>query len=560
MVNLDSKKVEDLLKFLIGILLLLIINNLASKSYFRIDLTEEKRYTIAQPTRQLLQDLEDVVFVEVFLAGDLPAGFERFQKSIRETLEEFKSYAGSNIQYQFIDPSTAISERSRAEFMNRLSDKGIQPTNLFATEEGKQIEKLIFPGAIIYYGGQEQGVMLLKGNLAAGAQERLNQSIEGIEYELISAIRSLVVTEKKVVGILQGQGTPSGARLAGLKEALRENYLVREVQLGRNDLNTLDALVVVKPTEKFSESEKYHIDQYVMQGGKTMWLIDAVQVSMDSLAGESSIAAPYDLNLTDMLFEYGVRINENSVMDLNAGAYPVVVGNVGDQPQIRPMPWPYFPLINNFGNHSITRNLNAVYTQFISTIDTVKAEGISKTPLMFTSSYCKIRTTPYPVSLNQIREGFEPETFNAGPFTVGYLLEGKFTSVFKNRILPAEVNRGEFLPDGETSKMVVVADGDIAISLINPQTGEPVTLGFDPITEQQFANQDFLLNAVAFLTDEDGLITARNKEIKIRPLDQVKVQEEKLKWQIINLVLPLLVLIVFGVVKIVVRKNKYGKN
>jgi len=560
MVNLESKKLEDFLKFLIGIFLLLIINNMASRAFFRIDLTEEKRYTIAKPTRELLRNLEDVVTIEVFLAGDLPAGFERFQKSIRETLEEFKSYAGGNLQYQFIDPATAISEKSRNQFMQRLNSKGIQPTNLFATEEGKQIEKLIFPGAIVYYGGQEEGVMLLKGNLAAGSQERLNQSIEGIEYELISTMRSMVMTDKKMVGILKGHGTPSQAGMAGLKNLVRDDYLIRDVALGDTELDKIDVLMVIKPTLRFSESEKYEIDQYLMNGGKIFWLIDALRVSMDSLGGEGSIAAPYDLNLLDMLFQYGIRINNNHIMDLNASAYPVVVGNVGDQPQIRPMPWPYFPLINNFGNHPVTRNLNAIYTQFISTMDTVKATGVTKTPLMFTSQYCKIRQAPYPLNLNQIREGYNPEAFNAGPFTVSYLLDGTFTSLFKNRILPDNIAKESFLTESTNTKMIVVSDGDIAISATNPQTGEAVPLGFDPITQQQFANQDFILNAIAYLIDEDGLITARNKEIKIRPLDKIKVQEGKLKWQLINLALPLVVLILFGVVKLLLRKRKYGRS
>jgi gliding-associated putative ABC transporter substrate-binding component GldG len=318
-------------------------------------------------------------------------------------------------------------------------------------------------------------------------------------------------------------------------------------------------MIVAKPTKRFSESEKYLIDQYVMQGGKTFWMIDALQVSMDSLGGEGSIAAPYSLNLTDMLFQYGVRINDNSIMDLNSGAYPVVVGNMGDQPQIRQMPWPYFPLINNYSNHPVTRNLNAIYTQFISTMDTVKAEGVTKTPLMLTSPYCKTRSAPFPVSLNQIREGFQPETFNAGPFAVGYLLEGTFTSVFKNRILPAGVSKSDFTPNGLENKMIVVSDGDIAISVTNPQTGEPVQLGFDPITQQQFANQDFILNGMAYLINEGGLITARSKEIKIRPLDKLKIQDQKLKWQIINLALPLLVLMIFGAIKLFLRKRKYGK-
>jgi ABC-2 type transport system permease protein len=560
MVNLESKKLEDLLKFLIGLFLILIVNNVASRAFFRIDLTEEKRYTIAKPSRELLRNLDDVVTIEVFLAGDLPAGFDRFQKSIRETLEEFKSYAGSNIQYQFINPTTAISEKSRNQFMQRLNNKGIQPTNLFATEEGKQIEKLIFPGAIIYYGGREEGVMLLKGNLAAGSQERLNQSIEGIEYELIATIRSMVMTEKKMVGILKGHGTPDEVGLAGLKNLLRDDYLIRDVALGNSELKNLDLLMVVKPTLRFNESEKYEIDQYLMNGGKIFWLIDALQVSMDSLGGEGSIAAPYDLNLLDMLFQYGIRVNNNHIMDLNASAYPVVVGNMGDQPQIRPMPWPYFPLINNFGNHPVTRNLNAIYTQFISTIDTVKATGVIKTPLMFTSPYCKTRQAPYPLSLNQIREGYNPETFNTGPFTVSYLLYGTFTSVFKNRILPGKVAKENFLTESTPTKMIVVADGDIAISATNPQSGKALPLGFDPITQQQFANQDFILNAIAYLIDEDGLITARNKEIKIRPLDKIKVQEEKLKWQLINLALPLVVLILFGMGKLLLRKRKYGSS
>ena len=559
MVKLDSKRFEDILKFLIGLVLIILINNLANRAFFRIDLTEEKRYSISDATKELLQNLDDVVFVEVYLEGDLPAGFERFQKGIRETLEEFRLYADNKIQYKFIDPLLAVGEKARNEFMVRLNNKGIQPTNLYATEDGKRIEKLIFPGAIVYYGGQETGVMLLKGSQSGSSQERLNQSIEGIEYELASAIRNLASYNKKRIALIKGQGELDSIEIEGLKSSLREYYEVNDVILPEESLNNFDAMILAKPTKAFSEQAKYKMDQFIMNGGKSIFLLDAVNIVMDSIGGKGTVAYPYNLDLTDQLFSYGIRLNNTLIQDMNAALYPVVVGRMGDQPQIRPLPWPYFPLINNYTDHPIVRNLDASYLQFVSTLDTVKASGIKKTPLMYTSPYSRIIETPVNISLNEIRNGLEPDNFTAGPQAVGFLLEGSFTSLYSNRFLPANVDKLNFTEIGEPTKIVVVSDGDLVQNAVNRQTGRPFPLGFDPISENTFANKDFIINALAYLLEDDGIITARNKEVKIRPLDKVKIQDQKLFWQIANLGLPVVLVIIFGVVKYYIRKKKYTK-
>ena len=296
-----------------------------------------------------------------------------------------------------------------------------------------------------------------------------------------------------------------------------------------------------------------------MNGGKSIFLLDAVNISMDSIGGKGTIAYPYDLNLTDQLFRYGIRLNNTLIQDVNAALYPVVVGNIGDQPQIQPLPWPYFPLINNYGDHPIVKNLDACYLQFVSTIDTVMAEGIDKIPLMYTSPYTKVIETPVEISLNEIRQGLEPENFTAGPKSIGFLLEGNFTSLYKNRFLPENVDQATFREAGETTKIIVVSDGDIVQNAINRQTKRPFPLGFDPVTENTFANKDFMINALSYLLEDDGIITARSKEIKMRPLDKVKIQEQKLFWQITNLGLPVALIIIFGLAKFWIRKYKYSK-
>ncbi len=386
MVKRGNKKWDDLLVLGIGIVFLILINIVANRFPLRIDLTEEKRYTISEATKELLRGLEDVVYVEVYLEGQFPSGFQRLQRSVKETLDEFRTFAGKNIQYKFIDPAMAKTGKARNEFYMGLAQKGIQPTNLYDTENGSKTEKLIFPGAVVSYGGNEKGVMLLKGNMAAKAEERLNQSVEGVEYELASAIRQVIREQKKKVAIINGYGGPDSLQLAGLSNALHENYAVSKVDISSMEsLKDFDAIIMAHPVKPVSEQDKFKIDQYIMNGGKALFFIESMEVKTDSIGLEHNYALPNNHNLDDQFFQYGIRINTNLIQDLSSGAQPIVVGNMGDQPQIRMMPWPFYPVINRFNKHSIVKNLDAIYTKYISSMDTVKAEGVKKTPLLFTS-------------------------------------------------------------------------------------------------------------------------------------------------------------------------------
>ncbi len=558
MVNWRSRKFGDVLWIINMILLVVFLNIIANLFSFRIDLTEEKRYTIKDQTIDLLQSLDEEVYVEVYLGGELNAGFRRFRKSVEETLEEFSIRSGKRVRYTFTDPSTAMGQKARNEFMADLAGRGIQPTNVVDKKDGQRVEKIIFPGALISYGGFETGVMLLKGNKTASSEEVINQSIEGVEFELANAIFKLANMDRKQIGFIDGHGELDSLEVAAFNNQLLEFYDVFRVDLSkRNDLARYDVIIVAKPKSEYSPLEKYKLDQFIMRGGKAMFLIDKLDASMDSASREDYFAFPYRHNLDDQLFRYGARINLDLIQDQNAALYPIVTGKVGGKPQMQLIDWPYFPLISNYPDHPITRNLDAILARFASSIDTVKAEGVKKTPLLVTSRYARTVGAPVNISVNQLRN-MSPAQFDKSNIAVAYLLEGTFTSLYKNRFLPEGADSTGFRGDGTFSRIVVIADGDIARNQINPRTGQPQELGFDPFSNYTFANRDFLMNTLAFLTDEAGLIQTRNKQIKIRPLDRQRIQSEKTFWQIINIALPLVLLIAFGVVRSFIRKRKYA--
>ncbi|HRJ29695.1 MAG TPA: gliding motility-associated ABC transporter substrate-binding protein GldG [Cyclobacteriaceae bacterium] len=559
MVNLKGKKAGDLLLLANGLVLIILLNLVSADHFFRIDLTEEKRFSIKPQTKVLLENLVDDVYIEVYLDGELNASFRRLKNAMREVLDEFRIYSGNSVKVTFVDPSTAMSQQARNEFMEELARKGVTPTRLVDRKDGQTSEKLIFPGAVLSYGGMETGITVLKGNKARTPEEEINQSIEGLEYEFANAIYKLTNTDRKRIGFLQGHGELDSLAVASLNNALLEVYDVYKVNLQRKPvLKDYDALVVAKPTQAFSELDKYKLDQYIMSGGRVLFLMDKLEATMDSASREDYFAFPYELRLDDLLFKYGVRINADLIQDRTAGMYPVITGEQGGKPQLQLMDWPFFPLINRYAGHPITRNLDAVMLKFGSTIDTVKAEGITKTPLAFTSAFSRKLNAPVPVSINEIRRNVKPENFSSGNLPVAYLLEGSFTSVFKNRFLPEGAAQSGFKAEGSPSKIIVVSDGDMARNDINPRSGNPQQLGFDPFTNYTFANEEFLLNAIAYLTDENGLIKARAREVKIRPLNKEKVRTEKLKWQVINLVLPVVVLILYGILLLYWRKRKFS--
>ncbi|MCJ8164979.1 gliding motility-associated ABC transporter substrate-binding protein GldG [Pontibacter sp. E15-1] len=559
-VQQKSKSKSDILRFVSWVAAIILLNALAGAAFFRIDLTADKRYTIAPVTKQMLGNLQEEVVVDVYLEGDFPAGFKRLQQSVRETLDEFRIYSGGNLRYNFIDPNAITDKTQRNEYIASLAKKGIIPTNVKATEEGKQVERLVFPGAVVRYKGKETAVNLLKGNLSASPDQRLNQSVEGIEYELASAIRKTAFQGNKVIGYITGQGELEMQQVTDLLGSLQEYYRVARGELSEiPTLKGLDLIIVAKPTSQFTELDKYKIDQFIMNGGKAVFFVDAMNANMDSAAAGGMFAIPYNLNLDDLLFRYGVRLNPTLVMDLNSGFIPMVTGYLGDRPQTEMINWRFYPLLNNFSKHPVTRNLDAVYTRFVGTIDTVKADGIRKTPLVYTSAYSRVLQPPVPVTLEEARMEVNPELFRAGPQPVGYLLEGKFTSLFKNRRAPQGAQEQQVRGEGAVTKVAVFSDGDLVRNEINPRTGQAYALGFDRYNNITFANRELALNTIHYLLDAKGLINVRSKEIQLRPLDKVRVKEEKTYWQLLNLVAPILVLGLFGVARFYLRKRKYER-
>lgn len=559
MVNWQSKKLGDLLLLANGVALVVVINLLSSSIFFRFDLTEENRYTIKQPTVELLQNLDDDVYIEVFLAGDLNAGFTRLQKAIEEMLDEFRITSENKIHYSFTNPESALGKKAQGEYMNELVAKGINPINVIDNKGGQRTEKLVFPGAVISYGGFEKGVMLLKGNRSSGSDQVLNQSIEGLEYEFSNAIYQLTNSNRKRIGLLSGHGELDSLQIASFNNALLDQYDVFKVLLDRKKvIEDYDLLIMPKPTRPYSELDKVKLDQFVMKGGRMLMLIDRLDAEMDSASRQDYFAFPYDLNLDDLLFKYGVRINLDLVQDKIAARYPIVTGKVGNRPQLMQMDWPFFPLINLYAQHPATRNLDATMLQFASSIDTVKADGVSKTPLLFTSPNSRKLGTPVKVSVNDLRTNVDPGLFQNAHLPVSYLLEGEFTSLYKNRFLPEGVDSAfSLITESKPTKIIILADGDVARNVVNPRTGQPQQLGFDPISSYTFANQELLLNMVSYLVDEDGLINTRSKEVKIRPLNKIKTTEEKTFWQLVNLVVPIALLFMYGFTRSYLRKRKF---
>ncbi|WP_373514790.1 gliding motility-associated ABC transporter substrate-binding protein GldG [Persicitalea sp.] len=538
---------------------LIAINWLASFVSVRWDLTEDKRYTVSDATKRLLEGLDRDVKVTVYLAGDFPPGFERLETATRETLEEFKTYADGHISYQFIDPSVAPTEEKRGQQYQQLVEAGLTPTNLFDNEGGKRTEKLVFPGAIVEADTLAVPVQLLKGNKSNSSEEQLNQSYEGVEFQLATAIRQLVPAERQRVGLVVSHTSASPAGFSDLIATMQQKY---DVFLDVNNpasYDGLDALLVLKPDQRFSDEEKYKFDQFVVNGGKALFFVDGAKV--DTIGLEGTFAQPLDLNLSDLFFKWGIRLNANLVKDMNSAAILLNVGNLGDQPQLKPLPWRFFPLLNNFGNSPITRNIDAIYTRYLSSLDTVGgAPGIRRTPLLQTSPYTKTLNAPVLVAYNEARQQPEPSEYQGGVKLAAVLLEGNFVSLFQNRILPEDPRRATFKESGAAGKVLLCADGDVVVNDFDFRRNTPFPLGFDRVTNNIFGNKDFILHALDYMLDPDGLITARTKQISIRQLNKIRVQEERTKWQLLNLLLPIGLIGLFGAVRYGLRRHKFARQ
>ncbi len=544
-------------RFLLVGLGLLLINVLSAFVYTRVDLTQDKRYTLSGGTRQLLTTLPAHVHIDVFLTGSLPPGFKRLETAVGETLDEFEAVAGSQISVRFVDPISGTSDE-QSKRLDRLAKIGLQPTNLYANQGGKRTEQLIVPGAVVSYEGKEAGVLLLKGNKAASPTEQLNQSYEGVEYQLAAAIRRLTQPEgsRRRVGLLYGHTQVPPERFSDLLASIQEQYDLFFVDLKKpGPVEGVDALLVLKPDQPFDESDVFKFDQYVVKGGKALFFVDGQRV--DSVSDQGSYAQPLPIGLNNLFFNWGARINANLVKDLTCGVIPLNVGTLGDKPNVQLVPWRFYPVLNSFGESPITRNMDAIYSRFLSTIDTVRARGIQKTVLLKTSPYTVVLNLPALVSYNEARQQPDPAAYTGGVRTAGVLLEGQFTSLFANLLLADSLTRG-FKAKGSAGKVLICADGDLVVNDVDYKRKAPLPLGYDRFSRNQFANKDFVLNAIDYMVDPEGVIMARTREVPLRPLDTVKVNQERTWWQAANVLGPLILLAIGGLIWQVIRRRRYA--
>lgn len=542
----------------IGILLVV----LSPYVRLRFDLSQDKKFTISESSIEMIRRQDAPIHIKVYLGGSkLPAGFKRMEKALDDLLLDLKSYSSQGIEIEKIDVYAEYpDELERQKMIFSLDSLGIPPTNVVNTEDGKQIQQLVFPGVVIGKGESQIGILLLKGNKLSSPQEMLNQSVEGMEYEIMQGIASLSKRDRKKIGFFLDYSHVPAIKQIDLISSLKKRYDLYPVDLSASPtLDGLDAICVIQPDKKFSEADQYKIDQFLVKGGKALFLLDGIRV--DTVVNQGLVATPIELGLQNLLYRYGIRVNSDLVKDAQlSGTIPLAVGNFGNKPSIELMPWAAFPLLQGNPNSVITRNLDAVYGHFVSSLDTVKgASYLKKIALLKTSPYTQVQQAPATLPFSASGKEFDPKNYGAGSRVIAYLLEGKFVSAFRNRILPSDSLSKNFLREsGLAGAMVVAGDGDIALNGIDIQSKSPWGLGFDPFSKHTYANKDFILNSFHYLLDEDQGIMARNKTITLRPLDKVKVKSERAFWQWLNLLVPLGFGVIVSASVIWFRKRKYN--
>lgn len=573
----SSIRRNNLMQLGFGFAIILLLNFIGYYLFTRFDLTSEKRYSLSEPTKKTLRNLEDIVYFQVYLEGEFPAGFKRLKRETREMLDQFRAYT-DNIEYEFVNPSESSDANERKAVYQRLVERGLNPTDLqVKTNEGAS-QQIIFPGAIVSYRNKEIPLELLVSQMGVPPEEVLNNSIQNLEFNLINTVKKLTVAQKPAIAFIEGHGELSRIETADIAIALNEYYKVDRITIN-GQLNSLtdrsgadtsatkiknkyEAIIIAKPDTAIDEKDKFIIDQFIMRGGRVMWLIDPIFASMDSIQfSDATVGIINELNLTDQLFNYGVRLNTNLVMDLSALPIPLKTGEMGGAPQIEFFPWYYFPVLSPMANHPIVKNLNAIKTEFISSIDTLDKKGIKKTILLSSSQYSRTVNTPILISLDILNKEPDKRMYNKKNIPVAVLLEGTWESLYSNRIPPAIRDNPDisFIQKSEPGKMIVVGDGDIIKNQVrNTATGpSPYPLGYDRYTGESFGNKDFILNAMNYLVEESGLISIRSRELKLRLLDRTKISENKLFWQVFNIVLPVGVVLLLGIVLYFIRKRKY---
>ena len=571
-------KKNQLTAFGITLIVIIVVNIIASFVYTRFDLTSEKRYTLSDTSKEILKNLDDYVYFRVYLEGDFPAGFKKLRKETKEMLDEFRAYS-KFVDYEFINPSESNDAAERNETYKLLYQSGLNPTEIsMQTKAGAQ-QLIIWPCALISYQEKEKPLDLLDTHIGESSNQVLNNSAQNLEYKFISSIKELTQEKKPSIAFIEGHGELNENEVYDITRSLQKKYNVQRISLNEQvtALNkrtetgdssivissNYDAIVIAKPTKPFSEKDKFIIDQYVMHGGKILWLIDPVMATMDSLQmAESTIGNALNVNLDDMFFKYGLRLNNNLLLDLNSAKIALRTGQMGGQAQIEYFNWYYFPLLNAGSNNSIVKNINPVKADFVSSIDPVISNSdVQKIPLLKTSNYTNISNAPAYITLAMLRQAADRRMFTQKSQNVAYLLNGEFESLYANRMTNGIMESKEiaFKSISKPTSMIVVADGDIIRNQFHIPKGYPLPLGFDQYTQITYGNKEFIENAISYLVDGEGLIGVRSRELKIRLLDMNKVNNDALLWQIVNVVLPSAVMVVLGFILAFIRKRKFAK-
>jgi ABC-2 type transport system permease protein len=560
------KQKNKWINFIIVIAALIILNIAGRYVFHRFDFTADKRFTLSDKTKKLLVNNQKPVIITVFLDGELPPAFKRLQAAVNDILSDYKAYTKSEVKIVFVDPIAGLNQADQDTVINNLYEKGIEATNLSVKTEAGLTQKLVFPMAMIESDGKQLPVKLFQNLDTRGSYEdNINRSIENLEYLFTSSLKKVITGTNPRIGFSESNGELSDLQLADAIHTLSDSYLVGRIDLNSIDkagLDKLKMLVIAKPKKAFTETEKYKINYFVMNGGRVLWSIDQVNAELDSLRGRSGqMAINNNLNLDDMLFMYGARINYNIIADpANSAEIPVSTGVVGGQNQMQLVPWIYYPVLLPDTALSVVKKLDGIKSEFPSTVDTIGARGVKKSYILSTSAYNKVYNVPKLFSLQMVGEQLDPRSFQSKPQNVGLMLEGNFPSVFAGRPLPANIAKPYTMEStGKAAKMIVIGDGDIFKNQVSAQNGAPFPLGFDRYSQRTFGNKALLLNIVDYFTDDDNLIMLRNKEVKIRLLDKAKIKLEKTKWQFINVVAPLLLLIFFAIFQHYYRKYKYAK-
>ncbi len=544
------------------LLAIIVVNVLSYTFYERFDLTEDKRYTLSEASEEIVSKAEAPVIIDVFLEGEFPPEFRRLQVETRQLLEEFAA-VNPQITFRFTNP---LEEGGNAnEIATQFYEMGMTPARINVVENGRTSEAIVFPWAMANFGSKSVAIPLLKNQLGATTEDRVAASVQQLEYAFADAFSKLLEPKGKKVAVMRGNGELQDQYIADFVRSIQEYYYIAPFTLDSvavnpqgtlEQLKEYDLVIEAKPTEPYTEAEKLVLDQYLMSGGKQLWLVEHAAMETDSLfsSAGSAFALPRDLNLGDFFFKYGLRINPALVKDLYSAPIVLATGS-GNDAQFNPYPWFYFPLSSSPTNHPVVNNLEAVKFEYASPMDVLEND-IKKTVLLSTSPRSEVVGLPREISLEEITAEPDLSEYTSGEQPLAVMLEGEFNSVYENRVLPFEPEN--FRSKSEETKMLVISDGDVIKNQL--QRGEPLSLGFDRYTGTTYGNREFLLNAVNYLLDDRGLIDIRSKEVKIAFLDLEQVEEQRTFWQVMNILLPLSVLALFAGLFSILRKRKYIKR